>query len=87
MAEPGRALPVPTPETQAFWDGTAAGELRLQRCDACGKSVFPAAAVLPGLRVAQGQLVQGERQGDAVELRDPSPAGARVSPRLTRSRS
>jgi len=41
MAEPGRALPVPTPETQHFWEGTAAGELRLQRCDGCGKNYFP----------------------------------------------
>lgn len=41
MAEPGRALPVPTPETQHFWDGTKVGELRLQRCDGCGKSYFP----------------------------------------------
>ena len=41
MAEPGRALPVPTPATQHFWDGTQAGELRLQRCDSCGKNYFP----------------------------------------------
>ncbi len=41
MADPGRALPQPTPETQHFWDGTKAGELRLQRCDACGKVYFP----------------------------------------------
>jgi uncharacterized protein len=41
MAEPGRALPQPTPETQHFWDGTKAGELRLQRCDSCGKVYFP----------------------------------------------
>ena len=31
MAEPARAKPKPTPETQHFWDGTKAGELRLQR--------------------------------------------------------
>src|SRR6187431_2227107 len=37
MAEPARAKPKPTPETQHFWDGTQAGELRLQRCDACAK--------------------------------------------------
>ena len=36
-----RALPVPTPETQHFWDGTAVGELRLQRCRACGEAYFP----------------------------------------------
>ena len=41
MAEPGRALPTPTPETQHFWDGTREGELRLQRCDGCGKNYFP----------------------------------------------
>jgi len=41
MPEPGRALPQPTPETQHFWDGTREGELRLQRCDGCGKIYFP----------------------------------------------
>ncbi|HLJ01513.1 MAG TPA: Zn-ribbon domain-containing OB-fold protein [Bradyrhizobium sp.] len=41
MAEPARARPKPTPETQAFWDGTQAGELRLQRCDACTQAYFP----------------------------------------------
>ena len=37
----GRALPQPTPETQDFWDGCKAGELRLQRCRACARSYFP----------------------------------------------
>lgn len=41
MPEPGRALPQPTPETQHFWDGTKAGELRLQRCDDCRHVYFP----------------------------------------------
>ena len=41
MPEPGRALPQPTPETQHFWDGTRAGELRLQRCDDCRHVYFP----------------------------------------------
>ena len=41
MAEPGRARPKPTPETQHFWDGTQAGELRLQRCDAYANVYFP----------------------------------------------
>lgn len=41
MLEPGRAKPVPTPETQHFWDGTKAGELRLQRCDECRNVYFP----------------------------------------------
>jgi uncharacterized OB-fold protein len=38
---PSRALPQPTPETQDFWDGCKAGELRLQRCRACAQSYFP----------------------------------------------
>jgi uncharacterized OB-fold protein len=41
MAESTRALPEPTPETRDFWDGTAAGQLRLQRCDACAHVYFP----------------------------------------------
>ena len=36
-----RSLPEPTPETQHFWDGTRAGELRLQRCRDCGNIYFP----------------------------------------------
>jgi len=36
-----RTLPSPTPETQHFWDGCKAGELRLQRCRRCEKSYFP----------------------------------------------
>ena len=35
MPEPARAKPKPTPGTRHFWDGTQAGELRLQRCDGC----------------------------------------------------
>ncbi len=41
MPRAGRALPQPTPETQHFWDGTQAGELRLQRCDGCSHVYFP----------------------------------------------
>jgi uncharacterized OB-fold protein len=41
MADAARARPKPTPETQHFWDGTRAHELRLQRCDACDHVYFP----------------------------------------------
>ena len=41
MAEIRRPLPVPTPETLHFWEGAKAGELRLQRCDACRHVYFP----------------------------------------------
>ncbi len=41
MADYNRPLPLPTPETRHFWDGTRNGELRLQRCTACKESYFP----------------------------------------------
>jgi uncharacterized OB-fold protein len=41
LADYRKPLPQPTPETQEFWDGTKAGELRLQRCDACSHVIFP----------------------------------------------
>jgi hypothetical protein len=41
MNKASRPLPRPTPETQHFWDGTRAGELRLQRCADCEHTYFP----------------------------------------------
>ena len=40
-AKASRPLPQPTPETQHFWDGCNAGELRLQRCNECSAVYFP----------------------------------------------
>ena len=34
-------VPVPTPETAHFWDGTRVGELRVQRCRACRHAYLP----------------------------------------------
>lgn len=36
-----RHIPVPTPETAHFWEGTRQEELRLQRCKGCGGVYFP----------------------------------------------
>ena len=36
-----RPLPTITPETRHFWEGTRAGELRLQRCAGCSDAYFP----------------------------------------------
>ncbi|HKF74831.1 MAG TPA: Zn-ribbon domain-containing OB-fold protein [Candidatus Dormibacteraeota bacterium] len=35
-----KPVPRPTPETQPYWDGARAGELRIQRCTACGDHYF-----------------------------------------------
>ncbi|HEX5406759.1 MAG TPA: Zn-ribbon domain-containing OB-fold protein [Pseudonocardiaceae bacterium] len=40
MAGRTKAVPVPTPETRPYWDGAAAGELRIQRCTECGSPFF-----------------------------------------------
>ncbi len=48
MLEPGRAKPVPTPETQNFWDGCKAGELRLQKDNQTGQVYFPPRPFCPG---------------------------------------
>ena len=42
-----RVLPTPTPETAHFWEGCKAGELRLQRCEACGGAYFPPRPLCP----------------------------------------
>ena len=36
-----KLAPQPSPETQPFWDGCAAGELRLPRCQKCAAFYFP----------------------------------------------
>jgi uncharacterized OB-fold protein len=42
-----KAAPVPTPETQPFWDGCDAGELRIQRCLDCDRAYFYPRPVCP----------------------------------------
>ena len=43
----GKAVPESTPDTQPFWDGCAAGELRIQRCLDCMKAFFYPRPVCP----------------------------------------
>ena len=47
-----KPVPVPTPETQPFWDGCAAGELRIQRCTDCGRPYFYPRPVCPAAACA-----------------------------------
>ena len=47
MSDYERPLPQPTPETQHYWDGVKAGELRLQRCGDCDHVYFPARPFCP----------------------------------------
>ena len=40
-------LPLVTPDTAFFWEGTAAGELRIQRCAKCGVLRHPPGPMCP----------------------------------------
>ena len=40
-------MPVPTPETRPYWDGCAAGELRIQRCVDCREPYFYPREICP----------------------------------------
>ncbi|MGH3588547.1 MAG: Zn-ribbon domain-containing OB-fold protein [Pseudonocardia sp.] len=55
-------LPEITPRNQPFWDGCAAGELRLQRCTDCGTYRFPDSSVCPNCLsdAATWEAVSGE---------------------------
>ena len=44
---PRKMAPRPSPETQPFWDGCAAGELRMQRCAPCDELYFPPRPACP----------------------------------------
>ena len=63
MAEPARARPKPTPETQHFWDGTQAGELRLQRCDACAHVYFPPRPFCPSCASRKVSIFKASGKG------------------------
>lgn len=56
MSESARARPMPTPETQHYWDGAAAGELRLQRCSACANVYFPPRPFCPACASRQVEV-------------------------------
>jgi uncharacterized OB-fold protein len=47
MPPRSKAGPAPTPETQPYWDGCAAGELRIQRCVDCGRPYFYPRPICP----------------------------------------
>ena len=54
---PPRPLPHPTLDTAPFWDGCAAGELRVQRCAACSHHRFPPAPICPRCLGADSEWV------------------------------
>lgn len=46
-AVPALLVPRPDEESAGFWDGAAAGELRMQACTSCGRLRFPPRVMCP----------------------------------------
>ena len=58
---PTRPLPVPTPETAAFWNGARQGRLIIQRCADCANAYFPPRPFCPacGSRAVDDEVASG----------------------------
>jgi hypothetical protein len=65
-AEPGADVlrPPVSRDTQFFWDGTAAGELRIQRCGGCGALRHPPGPVCPACGAARPGYVVAAGTGE-----------------------
>lgn len=50
-------------DTRYFWDGTAAGELRIQRCNACGELRHPPGPMCPSCHAADRGYVVASGRG------------------------
>ena len=59
----GRPLPVPTPETARFWEGTRLGELRLQACRDCGHTYFPPRPFCPSCASRKVEVLRASGRG------------------------
>jgi len=51
-------------DTQFFWDGTAAGELRIQRCGGCGALLHPPGPMCPACGAARPGYVVAAGTGE-----------------------
>jgi uncharacterized OB-fold protein len=63
-------VPFPKPDdvTQPFWDGIAAGRLRLQRCRDCGRHVFYPRAVCPHCTTGELEWVDATGRGSVYSF-------------------
>ena len=59
----GFLLPLGDEESDGFWEGTAAGELRVQACGACGALRFPPRVMCPECRSTDRRWVAVSGRG------------------------
>ncbi len=58
-----RQIPVPTPETAHFWEGTKKGELLLQQCKTCEHTYFPPRPFCPSCGADKIKVVKSAGKG------------------------
>lgn len=63
MAEPGRIIPKPTPESEHYWEGTRQGELRIQACNSCSENYFPPRPFCPKCGSRDVKVVKASGKG------------------------
>jgi uncharacterized protein len=63
-AAPDVLRPAVSPDTAFFWDGTAAGELRIQRCGGCGTLRHPPGPMCPACGAARPGYVVAAGTGE-----------------------
>jgi uncharacterized OB-fold protein len=60
----GVSKPVRSPDTAFFWAGTAAGELRIQRCGTCGRLRHPPGPMCPACGSTNPEYVVAAGRGE-----------------------
>lgn len=58
-----KPLPRPDLDSAPFWDGVKAGELRVQRCGACGNLRWPAREICPRCTAPDAEWVRVSGRG------------------------
>ena len=65
-AAPAKPLPFPDRDSQPFWEGLRAGELRVQRCGGCGALRWPPRALCHRCRSFEHEWIALSGRGRVV---------------------